>query len=142
MSLRRNPILVVLLTWLIPGAGHYALGRRTQATVFFLTITGTYFFGMWLADFSNVSIERHGYYFLAQVFNGVETLVAMVLTKGYLVDHVPRHLGMDTLGVGILYTAVASLLNIIVMAHAFAVAVGIEEPAKEAGKPAKEEGGA
>ena len=131
MSPRRSPALVVFLTWLVPGAGHLLLGRRTQALVFFLTITGPFFLGMWLADFSNVSTEHHAYYFLAQIFNGAETLVALVLTRGYLIDHVPRHFGMDTLPVGVLYTAVASLLNIIVMGHAFGIAAGIEEPAAE-----------
>jgi len=120
------PAPVLLAGWLIPGGGHFLLGRKPQAVVFFLVVSLTYLAGMALADFGNVSIERHSYYFLAHVFNGGETLVAWFLTQGVVEDHVPTHFGIPTGEIGILYTAVASLLNLIVMMDAYGIAAGLK----------------
>ncbi len=130
----RNPGPILLASWLVPGGGHFLLGRRAPAAVFFFAVTLTYFAGMALADFGNVSIERHSYYFLAHIFNGGETLIAWLLTRGVLEDHIPMHFGIPTREIGILYTAVASLLNIIAMMDAYAIAAGLkaeETPAVE-----------
>jgi hypothetical protein len=125
---------VIFSAWLVPGGGHYVLGRRTQAAVFFLTITITFFGGMYLSDFTNVSPERHGYYFIAHALNGAETLIATLLTRGLVEDHVPRHFGMATGEIGTLYTAVAALLNVIVMMDAFGIVIRAKggEPADAA----------
>jgi Family of unknown function (DUF6677) len=137
MSSKSGPIPVLLLGWLIPGGGHFLLGRRTQAGVFFVTVTATFLAGMALSDFGNVSLERHTYYFLAHIFNGAETLLAWFLTKGLLEDHVPTHFGMHTGEVGVLYTAVACLLNVIVVMDAYALVLGLKG-AKETPEPAVE----
>jgi hypothetical protein len=137
----RGPALVLFAGWIVPGGGHFLLGRRVQAAVFFLAVTLTYFAGMALADFGNVSPERHGYYFLAQVFNGGETLLAFLLTRGVVEDHVPRHFGLQTGEIGILYTAVASLLNLIAVMDAYGIAAGISKApgrGKGEGEPAGE----
>ena len=39
----------LLLAWVIPGGGHFALGRRTRATVFFVVIM-TAFVAGWMLD--------------------------------------------------------------------------------------------
>jgi hypothetical protein len=135
-----GPAPVLLAAWLVPGGGHFLLGRRPQAVVFFMAVTVTYFGGMFLADFGNVSLERHTYYFLAHILNGGETLVAWLLTRGVTPTEVPRHFGIPTGEIGILYTAVASLLNLIVMMDAFGIAAGLkpdpeeDEPEDEAAK--------
>lgn len=126
------PATVLLAGWLVPGGGHYLLGRKPRATVFFLAVTLTYLAGMALADFGNVSLERHTYYFLAHAFNGGETALAWLLTMGVVEDHVPTHFGIHTGEIGILYTAVASLLNLIVMMDAYGIAAGLSpEPTRE-----------
>jgi hypothetical protein len=126
------PALVVLAGWLVPGGGQYLLGRKPRATVFFFAVTLTYLAGMALADFGNVSLERHTYYFLAHVFNGGETILAWLLTMGVVEDHVPTHFGIHTGDIGILYTAVASLLNLIVIMDAYGIAAGVSPaPAPE-----------
>jgi hypothetical protein len=126
MSRKPNAATVVLAGWLLPGGGHFLLGRRTQAWFFFISITVAYVFGMFLADFSNVSPERHGYYFLAHILNGGTTMVATLLTSGVELEAVPRHFGFETEEIGTLYTAVASLLNVIVVMNAFGLVLGIE----------------
>ena len=121
----RKPAPVLIAGWLLPGAGHLLLGRKPQAVVFFLAVTATYLLGMFLADFTNVSPHRHPFYFAAYIFNGGETILATLLTKGLVATRVPEVAGIATKDIGIVYTAVASLLNIIVVMDAWGHAVGI-----------------
>jgi hypothetical protein len=130
---RRPPLPIVLfLGWLVPGAGHFVLGRRAQAAVFFLAITLTYLAGMALGAFCIVNPEHFGYWFIAQIMNGGETLLAWFLTKDHLPTQVPRLFGVVTADIGMLYTAVASLLNVWVVCSAWGIVL---ERDKEAAAP-------
>ncbi len=40
------PIVAVLLAWLIPGAGHFYLGRRVRGIIIFLVIAVTFWAGI------------------------------------------------------------------------------------------------
>jgi len=122
----RKPAPVLIAGWFVPGAGHLLLGRRPQAVVFFVAVTATFLLGMWLSDFTNVSPHRHPFYFAAYVFNGAETIVATLLTLDLTPTRVPEIAGYATKDVGIVYTAVASLLNIIVVMDAWGHAAGIQ----------------
>jgi hypothetical protein len=44
----RDPVLAGIMAWLIPGAGHWYQGRRTKALLFFVTIMGSFSYGLWL----------------------------------------------------------------------------------------------
>lgn len=45
-SSRTGAFFSCLLAWLIPGAGHFYLGKRKRALVFFLVIVATFFLGV------------------------------------------------------------------------------------------------
>jgi len=125
MREKPTPALVLLAAWLLPGGGHFLLRRRTQAVFFFLVITIVFVGGMWLSDFTNVSPERHRYYFVAQIWNGAEAFLAMFLTQDLIAREVPHHLGTATGEIGLLYTAVAALLNVMVMMDAWGIRMGL-----------------
>ncbi len=108
--------LSVFLTWLVPGLGHYSIGRRGKAAYFFVLLVALYVTGMALAEFRNVSIERHPYFSLAYGFMGLPTLVALVATAPLRVEN---DLNPD---LGCLLTAVAGLLNVLVMIDAYTIA--------------------
>jgi len=129
MSRPPNTALAIGFAFLIPGAGHLMLGRRIQAAVFFLVITLTFAGGMALADFTNVSFARYPFHFLAQVFAGGEMFLALLLTSGLKPTHVPEFLGVNTLDIGLLYTMVAALLNVMVMMHLWNLLIGDEDDA-------------
>lgn len=115
---RGGKVLVgILLTWMVPGAGHLYLGRRGKFVLYFTLITFAYVFGMWLADFRNVSLEKHPLHFLAQIFYGGATIPAMLLTKHLALESVNP--GLDA---GVLYTSVAGLLNLCVMVDVYETA--------------------
>lgn len=100
----------VLLGWLVPGLGHWVIGRRGKAVLLFLTVTATFAAGMLLAQGRNLDYDRDRIYFLAYMFNAGETAIGWALTRGLERTHEIRFLQ-----VGFLYTAVACLLNLVAM---------------------------
>jgi len=105
---RPSPFAPVFLAWLVPGAGHLKIGRLWPGVFTFAAILPLYVGGMALTGFENVSWERHPIYFWAlHVFCGALTGAAAAFTR-----NVP-HANMPDETVGVLFTAVASLLNVI-----------------------------
>ncbi len=102
--------LGVFLGWLIPGAGHWMVGRRAKAILYFATISATFWIGVALAHGRNLNYDRDSVYFYAYVFNGVQTLIGWFATRNLELDHAIRFLQ-----VGYLYAAVAALLNLVAM---------------------------
>ena len=96
--------------WLVPGAGHWIIGRRSKAVLYFVTVTATFVTGALLAQGRNFNYERDGVYFLAYMFNGLETLLAWATTQGLERTSTIRYYQL-----GFLYSAVGSLLNVVAM---------------------------
>jgi hypothetical protein len=106
---RPHPFLPVVLAWLVPGAGHLKIGRLWPGLFVFAAIVPLYAGGMALAGFENVSWERHPVYFGAvHVFGGLLTGAAELATR-----HVENHERLADQTTGVLFTAVACLLNVI-----------------------------
>ena len=110
----KNPLLGLIMAWLVPGAGHYYLGRRGKAVYYFLLITITFFLGTVLADFCNVNIDRFPWHYAGEIFYGSATLAVQQVTRDFKVEAFNRFLDYGTL-----ITTVAGLLNIVVMVDFF-----------------------
>lgn len=119
----------ILLGWLVPGLGHWIIGRRGKALLFFGVITITFVAGVLLAEGRNLNYDRDGVYFLAYMFNGLETALGWLWTRHLEYDHAIPHLQ-----VGFLYAAVGSLLNLVVVIDFFNTCTRrrIEGPAQTA----------
>ena len=109
VSIERTAIGFVA-SWLLPGGGHWLIGRRKKALLYFATITATFVTGIVLAHGRNFSYERDPVYFLAYMFNGIETGLAWALTSG-----LERTYAIRFYHLGFLYSAVACLLNVVAM---------------------------
>ncbi len=71
-----------LLAWIIPGAGHFWLGKRGFAAVFFVAITFPYFTGLALGGIKlSVNPYYNGWLFLAEMGVGGYTLPAFLLNE-------------------------------------------------------------
>ncbi|MCA9244757.1 MAG: hypothetical protein KDA32_12415 [Phycisphaerales bacterium] len=71
-----------LLAWVIPGAGHFWLGKRGFAAVFFVAITFPYFTGLALGGIKlSVNPYFNGWLFLAEMGIGGYTLPAYLLNE-------------------------------------------------------------
>ncbi len=106
----KNPIIGLVMTWLVPGAGHFYIGRKAKAAYFFFLITAAYCLGLILADFCCVNIDRFPWHYAGEIFYGGATFLTQNLTRDLLVGDFNRFLEHGTL-----ITTVAGLLNVVVM---------------------------
>ena len=109
--------------WLVPGLGHWIIGRRGKAILYFVTITSCFVAGVILAHGRNLDFERDKIYFWAYGWNGLETLLAWFFARDLRLDHV-----VPNLAVGYLYTSVACLLNVVVMMDALTTCLRSSDP--------------
>ncbi len=107
---RSSPALPVLLTWICPGLGHWFQGRRLRGTLVFVGLVGCVVLGTALADASNLSRERHYYYWGGQVLAGAPALLLQAVWGAKsLTSYVPYG------EAGLVFAAVAGMLNILAM---------------------------
>ena len=126
-----HPVLLVALTWLVPGLGHWFQGRRRRAAIVFVLLVGFFVLGTWMAAGTNLSRERHFYYWTGQLLLGLPAIAAEILSGR------PPVTGVLPLGdVGLLYACMPGLLNILVMLDVYGFAerrwFGEDEPASSA----------
>lgn len=114
-------VLVCAIAWIVPGAGHLWLGRRSKGAIFFVALPTMFAIGLWLeggvfpfdvsqplvalAAFADLGIGAP--YFLAR---------ALELGDGRVVAVTYEH--------GNAFLVVAGLLNMLVVIDAFDVALG------------------
>ena len=117
--------------WLLPGLGHWLLGRRGKALLYFGVITFTFLFGMWLSDFRNVRTDDDfQLYFLGEALCGGLAFPARWLTRGLELVHAqPR------LDVGLLFSTVAGIMNVCVIVDVYETARPRPAAAAPAGGP-------
>ncbi len=113
--------VICAVAWAIPGAGHWWLGRRQKAVVFFMTLTTMFFSGLWLEgrifpfEFSQPLVALAA---VADLGIGLPYFVAQML--GYGAGRVVA----VTYEYGNAFGIVAGLLNMLVVLDAFDIAEG------------------
>jgi TM2 domain-containing membrane protein YozV len=110
VPLRSHPILQLAAAWFVPGAGHWLQGRRRRGLIVFVLLAGLFAAGTWLAAGTNLSRERHFYYWSGQFLLGGP---AIVLEAVFGRARVTRELAW--VDVGLLYACMAGLLNVLAM---------------------------
>lgn len=113
----QSPGLVAALAWFVPGLGHLVQGRRLRALLVFVAIVGLLVLGSQLAEGSNLSRERHFYYWGGQFLAGLPALL-LEFTSGHppITGDIPYAEG------GLVIAAIGGLLNILAMLDVYAVA--------------------
>lgn len=119
-----------LLAWLIPGLGHIYLGHRARGLVCLVTITATFWTGVAIGGVhATVDPHQRKLWFVAQLCTAGNTLSGYALNRAT----VPGPAGKDpavvvahwaSADVGVHYTGVAGLLNLLVILDA----IGRAEP--------------
>ena len=74
-----NWFLAGLLAWLIPGAGHFYVGRRIRGVVLFVAVTATFWAGMAIGGTMTVDSHYERWWFLAQSLTGVNGLAGWAM---------------------------------------------------------------
>ena len=101
---------VVLATWCVPGLGHWMQGRRKRALVVFVLLVGLFTLGTVLAEATNLSRERHFYYWSGQFFVGLPAIAAELVGGGARV-----HRDIPYVDAGLVFGCIAGLLNSLAM---------------------------
>lgn len=103
------------LAWLVPGLGHFLQGRRRRAAIVCALLVGLFAVGTWLAEGTNLSRERHFYYWAGQFLLGLPSLATEAwLGDARVVAHIPY------VEAGLVYGCIAGLLNVLAMIDVFA----------------------
>ncbi|MEQ1892399.1 MAG: DUF6677 family protein [Planctomycetota bacterium] len=112
-----HPFALLVAAWAVPGLGHWLQGRRLRAVIVFTLLVGLFALGTWFAAGTNLSRERHFYYWSGQFLLGLPAIVAELLGGAARVrSELPR------LDVGLLYASMAGLLNVLAWLDVFGVA--------------------
>lgn len=128
-SVLRAP-LAGFLAWVMPGLGHIYLGHRARGLLLMATITATFWSGVAIGGVAGtVNPETRKLWFVAQLCTGGNTLAAASLTSRVMAK-LPRTQSAPYLGhwsaidIGVHYTGVAGLLNLLVILDAISRADG------------------
>ncbi len=124
---------MVGLAWLVPGAGHLAIGQRGRGLVFFVTIHLLFAAGLLLGGIHAMNPPEQPIWSYTQLLAGWPTLAANALAKNE--DANIARLGADTgiyapkiQDVGTVYCGLAGMLNLLLI---FDVLVRVTSPAKD-----------
>ena len=105
-----HPALAVGLAAAVPGLGHWFQGRRLRAAIVFTLLVGFFLVGTWLAESSNLSRERHFYYWSGQFLLGLPAIGAeLIAGRTAVTGELPYG------DVGLLYACMPGLLNVLAM---------------------------
>jgi TM2 domain-containing membrane protein YozV len=117
-----NYLLAVVFSWLVPGAGHWIIGRPIRGLAMFFLLVGSFWWGEWISSGYAVTRVEHPIFFYAQVGNGLSALLADKIQFGDLPPRVPPQHRQEIdrqippqITMGILITSVSGLLNVLLV---------------------------
>ena len=108
-------LIVGLLAWLVPGAGHFVLKEKERSIIIFVTIMLTFCVGIYIGSIGVINLYGATPWYVvgAQVMNSPMVLVLgrMTADEAYPVHGWPNEIGQ-------IYTSTAGLLNLLCIVNA------------------------
>ena len=106
-------LVVGLLAWLVPGAGHFVLKEKKRAIIIFATIVLTFCVGIYAGSIGVIDPVGAWWWYVAQIMNSPIVAVLGYLTAGgaYPAYGRPNEFGQ-------IYTSIAGLLNLLCIVNA------------------------
>ncbi len=114
----RHPLVAWTLGWILPGAGHFYLGQRARGGVLCGALVGCFAAGVLLGGRGTVS-AAHPEYFALQCGAGAPAGLAWAAGTDE-----PSDIAVARRDLGMLYTLVPALLNLVAAMDAAARAAG------------------
>lgn len=110
-------VIVAILAWLIPGAGHFFIKERKRGIIIFATITATFLMGIYIGSIGVIDPVSAKPWYFGQMLTSPLVAIVGSITKGgdYLVYARPHDYGQ-------IYTAVAGGLNLLCILNAIYMA--------------------
>ena len=112
----RSPVAALVFGWIFPGAGHAYAGQRGKAVLFGVLITGLLVAGFAMGRGTNLLPNE--WWFAPQLGAGGPAALLTPLSQ-YFALRRPVDWASPVREIGTLYTAVAGLLNLLVMMDAY-----------------------
>lgn len=118
---RKNRVIflmvVGLLAWLVPGAGHLAINEKRRAIVIFAAVVLTFMAGLYVGSIGVIDPVGSKPWYVAQIMNSpmVAVLGRVSAGGGYPVYARPNEIGQ-------IYTSIAGLLNLLCIVNAIYMA--------------------
>jgi hypothetical protein len=106
-------LVVGLVGWLVPGAGHLMLNEKKHAIIIFVTIALTFATGLYIGSIGVVNPIGAKPWYVAQIMNSpvVAALGHIAAAGDYPVYGRPSEIGQ-------IYTSIAGLLNLLCIVNA------------------------
>ena len=125
-------VVVALLAWAIPGAGHFIIKERKRAIIIFVTITLTFIVGLYAGSIAVVDSVGAWPWYVAQIMTS--PMVGMLAQVTKAADYVSYGKPYE---IGQIYTSIAGMLNLLCIISAVYMAysgrgelIGEEEDAE------------
>lgn len=115
--MRPPSLIVALAAWAIPGLGHLLLGRVAKACYFGGLVLGVFALGLWLSQGAAVSSARFPWHIYGQRGAGI---VAWLADR--FLGAAPQARTIDRLELGVVFTTVAGIMNVIAIVDAYEIA--------------------
>ena len=106
-------IIVGLLGWLIPGAGHFAIKKRIHAFIIFFFITITFVVGLYIGSLAVIDPVGSKPWYAAQVMTS-----PAVMLLGNIAKAGEYYAYGKSAEIGQIYTSIAGLLNLLCIVNA------------------------
>jgi len=131
--MRKNPYVALILGWVVPGAGHMYLGQVKRGLLFFVLLVGAFVVGIAIGGYDDVvfpepstnapenDITSQVMYRIIPIVQAMEGAAAFVSAKAATAAE-PDNKYLGDYDIGVLYTCVAGLMNVVVMLDAFCLA--------------------
>lgn len=107
----------VWLGWVVPGLGHAVVGQWRKGLVFFAILMTALATGLWLTSWHTVAFEDQPFYFIGQYGSGLTWLTHVLL--GVKKAHPNEALPVTWFDPGMLYTATAGLMNLVIVLNLY-----------------------
>jgi len=114
---KKNPalslLIVGLLAWFLPGAGHFLLKEKKRSIIIFITIVLTFCTGLYIGSIGVIDPVGAKPWYVAQIMNSpmVTALGHLTASGGFPVYGRPNEIGQ-------IYTSIAGLLNLLCIVNA------------------------
>lgn len=116
---RYPSFIVVLASWLVPGAGHFLVGRRGKGLLFCLCLSGLFLTGLYLKGNIFTPGGEDTQTFILSIFGTVGNLgLGLYYLLSLLFYRIAGEITYRYFEIGMLYSLTAGVLNYLIMVDA------------------------
>ncbi len=117
--------LAALFAWMLPGLGHWWIGERKRAIIFFVVTSVTFWGGVAVGGVrSSVTLRDNGPWIAAQLCMGPQALIALQWSNRLASIEARQGVNFKApwpaSDIGVVYAGVAGLLNLLIILDALA----------------------